>query len=168
MSFHSDRARREPTDRARSGHAIRVLGNLSLICAALVLLGSLAFGTTRVCGPDPALGSTGSSWREGVACWAGWTFLCGLLSLGSLLLATSSVLAGHRRIGAAMAALPVPLLAFAAFLAGRNWQRLLAERDRERDYVLHIAAGLPIVTLAASAGTLLAAILAIAILMLRC
>ncbi len=120
MSFHSDRARREPPDRARSGHSIRVLGNLSLICAALVLLGSLAFGTTRVWGFDPALGNTSSSWREGAARWAGWTFLCGLLSLGSLLLATSSVLAGHRRTSAAMAALPVPLLAFAAFLAGRN------------------------------------------------
>lgn len=54
----------------------------------------------------------------------------------------------------------------AALLAGRNWLRLLAEGDRDRDDALRIAAGLPIVTLAA-AGVLLSLLLAVAFLVRR-
>ena len=98
--------------------------------------------------------------REGAGNWAGWTFLCGATAL--VLLAVAAWVAADRRIGwgAALAALAVVPFAAAAVVAGRYWRRRLDERERERDYALPIASGLPLVTVAGTAGVALALLLA--------
>jgi hypothetical protein len=116
----------------------------------LVLLGSLAFKTERVW-PNHQI------WREGAARWAGWTFLCGAAAL-ALLVAAFLLPRYLKALAAALAAIP---FALAASLGRTNWLRLSEERDQPRDYALHIAAGLPVVTVAAVVGLVLAVVLAL-------
>lgn len=134
------------------------LAALTALAAGFVLLGSLDHGTTRVYdGGAPGYGTIAG---EGAGRWAAGTFLCAWAALGALGLAAWVAADGRPRaaaIPAALAALPFGL---AALLAGRHLTRLLAERDRERDYALDIAAGLPLVTGAAAAGAILALLLA--------
>lgn len=147
------------------GRASGALLGLALVCAGLVLLGSFAFGTSRAWGPDPVLGNAGSGMREGAGRWAGWTFLSGLAALGALLVATNFALGGHRALSGLTTALAVPPFVVAALVGGHHWVRLLDERQRDRDYVLTIAHGLPVVTLAASAGAFLATAAAVLLLL---
>ena len=125
--------------------------------ALLVLLGSCEYRTTRVWGPDPVDGTSGTIMTEGYERWALWTLLCGLAGLFAVGLA--ALIAGGRG-GAALAALAAGLLAVAAALAGRHWLRLVEEREREREYALGIATGLPVVTIAGASGGALALLLA--------
>ncbi len=150
---------------AGGGCGVVVFFALAAAFAVAVVLGSFAPGTTRAYGgggPD-----AGSTWEEGAGRWAIWTFPCGLAALGALCLVGWATIVGHRGLGAILVGPVAPFFALAALLAGRNWLRLLAERGRERDYTLTIAAGLPIVTLTAATGALVALLLAVALLVHR-
>lgn len=146
------------------GRAVVVLLGLAFVCAGLVLLASFGFGTSRAWGPDPALGNAGSGMREGAGRWAGWTFVSGLAALGALLVATNFALGGHRALSGLTTAPAVPPFVAAALVGGHHWLRLLDESQRNRDYVLTIAPGLPVVTLAAFAGAFLATTAAVLLL----
>lgn len=150
-----------------AGHGTLLLLVPTALCAVAVLLGSLAFRTTREWGPDPAGANAGSGTAEGALRWALGTFACGVaaagllaLAFGALVLAAGNGGTGWRLPGAMLVALASVPFVLAACLAGRHWLRLLDERDRERDDVLTIAAGLPVVTLAGASGALLALLLA--------
>ena len=129
---------------------------LAAVCAVLVLLGSCEYRTTRVWGPDPVDGTSGTIMTEGYGRWAAWTLLCGLAALITLGV-TALIAVGRRR--AALTALAAVPFAVAAALAGRHWLRLLEEQERERAYALSIAIGLPVVTIAGAAGVGLALLL---------
>jgi len=124
------------------------------ICAGLVVFGSLDHGTTRVFPPGGGTGWT--TWEEGAARWGAWTFLYGLTA-GAMLLAGAVL---GRAGGSGLAALAAVPFAAAAYLGRKNWLRLLEERERPRDYELHIAGGLPVVTAAGAAGVVLVLVLA--------
>ena len=124
-------------------------------CALLVLLASLEFRTTRSWWDEQT--GTGSSWSEGAARWAWLTFLAGAATLGLLL---AGLLAGTAW-RAPFSALAAVTLAVATFHAGKNWRRLLDERDEPREYALQIAVGLPVVTLFGAIGAFVAVTLAV-------
>ena len=159
----SIRRRRERSDvgtprglRDRLGTA---LAWLAAVCAVLVLLGSCEHGTTRVW--DGGAPGYGTVMTEGAGRWAGWTFLCGAAALGTVGLAALVVADDRRRgWGMPLAVLTAAPFATAAALAGRYWLRLLDERERDRDYALGIAIGLPVVTIAGAVGFGLALLLA--------
>ncbi len=98
--------------------------------------------------------------EEGALRWAIWTFPCGLAALCSLGLAALAASDGRQVAGARLATLSAAALAAAAIVAGRHWRRLLEEREREREYAVSIALGLPVVTLAGMTGALVALLLA--------
>jgi hypothetical protein len=125
-------------------------------CAGLVLLGSLEHGTTRVF--PPSGGGVWTSEREGWERWAGWTFLFGLAVL-ALLVAGAFL---EHYWGPTLAALAAGPFAAATSLGRKNWLQLIEERDHPRDYELFIPVGLPVVTVAATAGTVLTLVLAVA------
>ena len=129
---------------------------LAAVCAVLVLLGSCEYRTTRVWGPDPVDGTSGTIMTEGYGRWAARTLLCGLAALITLGV-TALIAVGRRR--AALTALAAVPFAVAAALAGRHWLRLLDERERDRDYALSIAIGHPVVTIASAGGFGLALLL---------
>lgn len=138
--------------------AVVFLGLIAVGCAASVLLGSFAHGTTRTY--DGGAPNSGTIAQEGAGRWAISTFACGLAALSALGLAAGLGVTNHRAPGAISAVLAAPPFAIAAVLAGRNWRQLLAERDMERNYSLDIAAGLPMVTVAGALGAALALLLA--------
>lgn len=161
-----------PTSGAGRGTLLRFVPTTP--CARSVLLGSFAFPTRREWGPDPARANAGSGMAEGAHRWAVGTFACGLaaaghhaLAFGVFVLAAEDGGRGRRIVGATLAALAGAPLALAAVLARRHLRRLLAERDRERDFALAIAAGLPIGTIAGAAGAGIALLLAGAALVRR-
>jgi hypothetical protein len=129
---------------------------LPMACAGFVILGSLAFRTTRVW--RPMNGTGWSSWQEGAYRWAGWTLLCGVVALTVLVIAALL----PRRWGALVALTAAGPFAVAAHLARQHWLRLLAERHQPRDYSLHIASGLPVVTVAGAVGAGLVLVVAAA------
>jgi hypothetical protein len=136
-----------------------VIGGLAMACSVAVVLGStFFFPTTQFW--DHGDG-TASGMKEGAASWAGWTFLSGLAALAVLALGALLMNYGRKGWGAACALVAAAPLLFAAERAYGNWQRLLEEQDRPRDYVLTIAPGLPIVTISAVAGAFFALLLAI-------
>ncbi len=124
-------------------------------CAALVVLGSLGFETTRTW--DNRAG-TGQTWREGAARWAGWSFLCGVGALGAL----GGGPVAPRQWRAPFAATAAGAFSWAVYRAGMHWRRLLDERAEPRDYDLDIAIGLPMVTTFGAIGALLALVLVVA------
>lgn len=118
------------------------------VCALLVVLGSLDFGTTRVW-------SDGSSMREGAGQWAALTFLLGGFAVATLLF--WAWIFGSWRFFAVVA---IALFAAAA-IAGDHWRALRTEETyddfvRNQDYSLTIAPGLPLVTFAGAIGGALA------------
>jgi hypothetical protein len=125
----------------------------SVACAVAAVLGSLAHGTTRTWVEDA--GRMGH--QEGARRWAMWTFLCGATALAALVVGLA-----RPRWRTGLAVVAAASFFVAARLAGPKWLRLRDERERERDYALHIASGLPVVTVAGAVGGVLALLLAIA------
>lgn len=134
---------------------------LAALCAASVILGSFVHGTTRIYN-DGVVGS-GTIAEEGAGRWAVWTLISGGVSLGALVLSTWAALGRQRQMSALLAVLAVLPFIVSAVVAGRHWIRLLEEREREREYVLLIAKGLPTVTMGAVFGAALSLFLAFAL-----
>lgn len=133
-----------------------VTGGLAVACALAVVFGSTMFQTSRFW--DNGDGS-GHGMSEGAARWAGWTFLWGLIALGTLLIGAWRIADGRRAIGVIFGVATAGAFLSAAIKANRHWQPLLDERALPRDYTLSIAAGLPVVTVAASVGAVLTLVL---------
>lgn len=133
-----------------------VTGGLAVLCATAVIFGSTMFRTSRYWyqGERAMQGES-----LGAGQWAGWTFLWGLIALGSLLFAAWRIANGHRLLGTILGLATAGAFLTAAIKANNHWQLLLAERALPRDYTLGIAPGLPIVTVAASAGMLVMLVL---------
>lgn len=119
------------------------------LCAALVALGSMAFRTTRLYSsglPDQTVQT------DGAHRWALATFLLGAIALGlsrwwSRARVRFVVVIG---IGCAFGT--------AAWVSGAYWRQVLVESQRDRDYRLDIAFGLPVVAIAGGLGCGLAII----------
>ena len=131
-------------------------------CAAagLVAVGSFLHGTSRTWNAGNPDGWTVH--EEGALRWAVWTFPLGLLALGLLVLARRLALSGRPRVGALAAVPAAAALGLAARFVGTRWLAVLDEREAERDYVLRIAPGLPIVAAAGAVGALAALLTAFA------
>jgi hypothetical protein len=118
---------------------------LTLTCAVLVVIGSLASKSQRFYGEPGAEGSTIAT--EGVRSWAVLTFFGDALAIGTLV-------AGRRwpRGQALLTLVATASFWGAAFLAGQRWQHLLDARARPREYAREIALGVPLVTVAGALG----------------
>ena len=145
------------TPRLRASVTV-VVGGSAVVCALAVVFGSTLFRTSRYWyrGERAMQGE-----MMGAGQWAGWTFLWGLVALAALLIGAWLVTEGRPRRGLIFALAAAATFVFAAIKANSHWQPLLDERAQPRDYTLSIASGLPIVTVAASAGAALATLLAI-------
>jgi len=158
---------RQPNDVARDGFSLgrrspsRPLLVIALACAALELVGSFSFGTTRTWSGGAAasfdVDNDGMSQRDGAARWAGWGLLGGLVALGALV---------GGAVAPALLRAPLAVVAAVALLgaatpASRYWFVVRDELAAPRSYRLDMAAGLPVVAVVGTVGGMVALALAV-------